>query len=151
MTNGDEPVMFYRVGDPYDFLSNFSEYALHLDGKHWPTVEHYYQAQKFLGTPDEDEVRQAESALQAAIMGRERTRPLRADWDQVRDSIMERVVAEKFRQHPDIAQKLRDTGTRRLVKHTKGDAYWGDGGDGSGQNRLGEILMRLRDRLNAEG
>ena len=36
-----------------------------------------------------------------------------------------------------------------LVEHTGKDAYWGDGGDGSGVNRLGGILMRVREELAA--
>ena len=30
------------------------------------------------------------------------------------------------------------------------DSYWGDGGDGSGQNRLGKLLMKLREDLRKE-
>ena len=38
----------------------------------------------------------------------------------------------------------------KLVEHTTNDAYWGDGGDGSGTNMLGRILMEVRERLRAE-
>jgi predicted NAD-dependent protein-ADP-ribosyltransferase YbiA (DUF1768 family) len=37
-----------------------------------------------------------------------------------------------------------------IVEHTENDGYWGDGDDGSGRNRLGEILTRVRDRLRTE-
>jgi hypothetical protein len=30
------------------------------------------------------------------------------------------------------------------------DSYWGDGGDGSGKNMLGKILMRVRDELRGQ-
>jgi ribA/ribD-fused uncharacterized protein len=46
---------------------------------------------------------------------------------------------------------LLGTGDAKLVEHTERDAYWGDGGDGSGQNRLGQILMQVRDELRAAG
>jgi predicted NAD-dependent protein-ADP-ribosyltransferase YbiA (DUF1768 family) len=36
------------------------------------------------------------------------------------------------------------------VEHTKNDAYWGDGGDGIGKNRLGQILMAVREELRGE-
>ncbi len=39
------------------------------------------------------------------------------------------------------------TGDSKIVEHTENDRYWGDGGDGSGQNRLGQILMRVRAEL----
>ena len=41
------------------------------------------------------------------------------------------------------------TGETLLVEHTANDNYWADGGDGSGKNRLGQLLMRLRDELRA--
>ena len=33
----------------------------------------------------------------------------------------------------------------KLVEHTRNDSYWGDGGDGTGKNMLGQVLMSLRD------
>lgn len=46
------------------------------------------QARKFVGTPDEEEVRQAKSPMVAARIGRSRQRPLRKDWETVKDAIM---------------------------------------------------------------
>ena len=48
---------FYKVWDRYGALSNFSPHPVRLpcaDGtlRVWPTVEHYYQAQKFAGVED---------------------------------------------------------------------------------------------------
>jgi hypothetical protein len=42
---------------------------------------------------------------------------------------------------------LLDTGNAILVEHTDNDNFWGDGGDGRGQNKLGHILMRVRDEI----
>ena len=36
-----------------------------------------------------------------------------------------------------------------LNEHNADDAYWGDGGDGSGKNYFGHLLMRLRDEIRA--
>jgi N-glycosidase YbiA len=49
----------------------------------------------------------------------------------------------------DIREILLATGDARIVNHTENDAYWGDGGDGSGENRLGQILMRVREVLRS--
>jgi hypothetical protein len=35
----------------------------------------------------------------------------------------------------------------KLVEHTSNDSYWADGGDGSGRNMLGRLLLRVRDEL----
>jgi ribA/ribD-fused uncharacterized protein len=83
----------------------------------------------------------------AAQIGRSRKRPLRRDWRSVRDSIMYEVVLAKFTQHDDLREILLGTGDAKFVEHAEKDRYWGDGGDGSGQNRLGQILMRVREEL----
>lgn len=143
-------IQFYSVGDAYGFCSNFAPYPVKIDGKRWPTSEHYFQAQKFTGEPDEAEIRKARSPMIAARMGRSRKRPLRKDWESVKDGIMRTAVLEKFRQHEDIRTELLDTGVAVIVEHTKNDRYWGDGGDGSGKNRLGRILMEVREQLREE-
>ena len=73
----------------------------------------------------------------------------RADWDLVRDDVMRKAVWEKFGQNPALADQLLATDDAKLVEHTATDAYWGDGGDGSGRNMLGKILMEVRARLQA--
>jgi len=59
------------------------------------------------------------------------------------------ALRAKFTQHADLRTLLLATGDAQLVEHTTNDSYWGDGGDGSGKNRLGQLLMRLRDELRA--
>ena len=51
----------------------------------------------------------------------------------------------------DLREPLPATGDAKLVEHTDNDAYWGDGGDGSGKDHLGQILMKVREALWAEG
>jgi len=64
-------IYFFRADEePYGCFANFSAHGFDLDGHRWPTAEHYYQAQKFAGTPDEEEVRLAKSPMIAARMGR---------------------------------------------------------------------------------
>ncbi|WP_406698480.1 NADAR domain-containing protein [Singulisphaera sp. Ch08] len=144
-----DTIDFYSVSEAYGCFSNFSHHPIRLDGKTWPTSEHYFQARKFIGTPDEEEVRQAKSPMIAARMGRSRKRPLRKDWESAKDSIMHEAVLAKFTQHADLRQVLLGTGGSKIVEHTVNDAYWGDGGDGSGKNRLGQILMQVREELRS--
>ena len=86
----------------------------------------------------------------AARMGRDRKKPLRRDWESVKDSIMRKAVRAKFTQHDDIRQILLSTGDARIVEHTENDSYWGDGGDGKGRNMLGRILMEIREELQTQ-
>ena len=60
---------------------------------------------------------------------------------------MHKAVLAKFTQHAGLRQILLATGNAAIVEHTRNDHYWADGGDGSGKNRLGEILMRVREEL----
>ena len=140
-------IRFYRVDAPYGCFSNFSRHPIVLDGLEWPTSEHYFQAQKFAGTPHAEAVRRAKTPRLAAELGRERHRPLRADWEQVKDDAMRTAVRAKFSQHAELREILLGTGDRELIEHTTNDSYWGDGGDGSGGNMLGRILMEVRAEL----
>lgn len=85
----------------------------------------------------------------AARLGRDRSRPLRRDWETVKVSVMREALDAKFRQHADLTTLLLSTGDAVLVEHTENDDYWGDGGDGSGKNMLGRLLMDLRAKLRA--
>ncbi len=142
-------IHFYSTTGEYGSFSNFSRHAVFLKGKRWPTSEHYFQAQKFAGEPDEEEVRNANKPSLAANMGRDRKRPLRRDWEKVKERVMLDALRAKFTQHEELKAVLLGTGDAVLVEHTANDSYWGDGGDGSGKNRLGALLMQLRAELTA--
>jgi N-glycosidase YbiA len=144
------PIYFYSARDAYGCFSNFSSHGIQLGGKWWPTTEHYFQAQKYAGTPQEEAIRLARTPKQAAEMGRDRKRPLRADWEQVKNDVMRTALRQKFRTHTDIRQVLLDTGDAELVENAPGDYYWGSGADGSGKNMLGKILMEVREELRRE-
>ena len=147
----NQTINFYSVSEDYGEFSNFAGFPIELDGKRWPTSEHYFQAQKFKETSHQEEIRKESSPMRAARMGRERKRPLRKDWESVKDAIMRQAVLAKFTQHAELRELLLSTGESRLVEHTTNDAYWGDGGDGSGKNRLGQILMEIRRTLREAG
>lgn len=147
----NKTIHFYSTRDLFGEFSNFSKHRVFLKGKSWPTSEHYFQAQKFAGTEHEEAVRLAQSAKIAAEMGRDRKRPLRPDWEAVKEDVMREVVRAKFTQHKELRELLLSTGEAELIEHTKNDNYWADGGDGTGKNRLGKILMEIRDELAAKG
>jgi N-glycosidase YbiA len=144
-------IKFYKVSEPYGCFSNFAAYPVELDGKVWPTSEHYFQAQKFAGTEFEEEIRRVKSPMIAARMGRDRSKPLRADWERVKDEVMRRAVLAKFTQHEGLREILLSTEGAALVEHTRNDSYWGDGGDGRGRNMLGRILVSVREELRGAG
>lgn len=147
---GRDKIEFYSVNDEYGELSNFALYEIRLRGKTWPTTEHFFQAMKFDDRKHQEEIRKANSPMLAATMGRDRKRKLRRDWERVKIGIMREAVEAKFRQHDELRALLVGTGDAKLVEHTEKDDFWGDGGDGSGKNELGRILMAVREVLREE-
>ena len=143
-------IRFYRLNEPFGEFSNFAPFQIKARGKVWRTAEHFFQAQKFAGTDHEETVRRASSPMVAARLGRSRKQPLRKDWEGVKEDIMREALAAKFRQHAELKNLLLSTGDAVLIEHTANDRYWGDGGDGTGRNRLGHLLMELRTSLRAE-
>jgi N-glycosidase YbiA len=150
MNTNLQAILFYRTGDVYGAFSNFSAHRIFLKETTWRTVEHYFQGQKFAGTEHEEEIRLEASPMIAARMGRDRKRPLRPDWESVKEDIMREALRAKFTQHEDLREMLLGTGDVALVEHTANDRYWADGGDGTGLNRLGLLLMELRAALRSE-
>jgi predicted NAD-dependent protein-ADP-ribosyltransferase YbiA (DUF1768 family) len=64
---------------------------------------------------------------------------------------MEDVLYIKFKQHPSLRTLLLHTGLADIVYADGNDSYWGHGPLGEGANELGKALMRVRDKLRAEG
>lgn len=146
-----EPVYFYSKTTAFYELSNFSPHGFQLDGVFWPTVEHYFQGQKFPSDPAyQEKIRQARTPKEAKSLGRSRKVPLRSDWEQVKDEVMRRGLRAKFTAHPKLKTLLLETGTRQLIENAPSDYYWGCGRNGSGKNRLGVLLMELRTELRVE-
>jgi len=145
------PIYFYSDREPpYGAFSNFAAYGFELDGRYYATSEHYFQSKKFVGTPDEEAVRLAPAPKIAADWGRERTRPLRSDWNDVKDDVMRQALRAKFARHAPLRDLLLSTGDEEIVENASGDFYWGCGKDGTGKNRLGALLMELRADLRRE-
>jgi N-glycosidase YbiA len=142
-----DTINFYRASDDYGEFSNFSRHSIFLDGARWPTSEHYFQAQKFHDAAYRERIRRARSPMDAANLGRDRKQKLRNDWESVKDEVMRKALRAKFTQHEELKILLLGTGDAKLVEHTANDSYWGDGGDGRGRNRLGQLLMQVREEL----
>lgn len=140
-------IRFYETDKAYGCFSNFSRHSVIVDGVTWPTSEHYFQAQKFLDKADVEAILEAPTPFVAAQIGRERNRSFRQDWENVRDEVMLNVLRVKFVQHTELREILVSTQGVQLVEHTKNDRYWGDGGDGTGQNVLGTLLEKVRAEL----
>jgi N-glycosidase YbiA len=143
-------IYFYKVWQPYGCFSNFSPHEIYIQGTYWATVEHYYQAQKFVGSKDAaiiPLIHAAATPEEAAALGRCGTRQLRKDWDLVKRQIMREAVLKKFLTHADIREVLLKTGDELLVENSPTDSFWGCGANKAGQNHLGKTLMSVREEI----
>jgi ribA/ribD-fused uncharacterized protein len=132
----------------YRWLSNFWPCRVEWEGRAYGSSEAAYQAAKF--PPAE---RGAFTTLEpdaAKKLAHAKPLPDAAAWDARKERVMREIVWAKFSQHPDLATKLRATGTRYLEEtNSWGDEIWGVY-HGQGQNLLGKILMETRARLARE-
>lgn len=140
-------IRFYRTNDEYGYFSNFARYPMILESFVWPTVEHYFQAKKFSDFRIQDKIRAMASPMDAANEGRKISNPIVNNWDEIKEEVMLKAVKAKFLQYPSLRRNLLNTGDAIIIEHTSNDSYWADGGDGSGKNRLGHLLMEVRQYL----
>jgi len=59
---------------------------------------------------------------------------------------MEEILYLKFTQNPDLGDKLLATEGLIEEKNSWGDTFWGTC-EGVGQNHLGRLLMKTREKL----
>ena len=111
----------------------------------YATSEHYFQAQKFLPhAPDvAQRVIDANGARGAFETAHRYSARERHDWMIIRDDVMRQALRLKFGDS-EMRRMLLSTEERQLVERSPHDRYWGDGGDSTGENRLGKLLMELR-------
>ena len=125
------------------FLSNFYEVPIEYNGITYRCAEAAFQAQKDLKRSEEFSNLSGKAAKALGYKVN-----LRKDWESVKDSIMRKIIIEKFKQNPDILKQLRATGTEDLIEgNSWGDRYWGVC-NGVGKNKLGNILMDVRAILS---
>lgn len=140
-------IRFYKLNEPYGFLSNCSLHQVFIEGETWRTVEHFYQASKFPNIEVKNIIKSLDSPKKAADEGRNRKNPIRDDWDFIKEKIMFSALKAKFLQHPQLRRELLNTDSSILIEDTANDNYWGNGGDDTGKNKLGLLLMDVRESI----
>jgi ribA/ribD-fused uncharacterized protein len=137
-------IRFFSRSETHREFSNFAPFPIDLDGKRWPTIEHYYQAQKFTHAGLQTKIRRAEKPAIAKSIADKHRDKIRSDWDALRDDVMYRAVRRKFELYPELLDLLLATGDEDIVEVAPSDYYWGIGREGTGQNKLGKIIERIR-------
>jgi len=139
-------IKFYLPRNPYGFFSNFSPHPIIVDDVFFHTAEHYFQWMKFpqCSSKQEEILKESNPKNMKRIAWDGKIKP-RDDWDVIKDDVMRIALKTKFDTYPHLKKALLDTQDEDLVEDSPNDYYWGCGKDGSGKNRLGKLLMALRN------
>ncbi len=144
---GRSPAKIAEFRGEYRFLSNFWPAEVWFEGRRYPSAEHAYQAAKSLDDADRARIAALYTASEAKTAGR--ALKLRPDWDTAKFEVMEACVRDKFTRNAELRAKLLATADAYLEEGNDwGDRVWGVSG-GVGENRLGLILMKVRDEIRA--
>lgn len=136
--------MIDKFNGKYDFLSNFYVAPVTYNGLTFQSNEAAFQAQKTL---NEGQRRKFTRMAPNKAKAKGRNVILRSDWEQIKNKIMYEICYAKFTQNPELKEKLLATGDEELVEgNTWHDTYWGVC-NRRGKNKLGKILMRVREEL----
>lgn len=166
-TKGEKPVLFSQPGEDkgeFRTFSNQAEYPIQISDVRYPTVEHYFQAQKAKEFGDDEiykKMLDTPSGKAVKALGKKVKNFQKEVWDAKRLEIMMHGVKAKFVQHPELQKQLLETGDKQIGEADARDSFWGIGTSENtdksvdptkwkGQNRLGKILMALRDEFKQE-
>eukprot|EP01089_Gocevia_fonbrunei_P017666 TRINITY_DN5797_c0_g1_i1.p1 TRINITY_DN5797_c0_g1~~TRINITY_DN5797_c0_g1_i1.p1 ORF type:complete len:177 (-),score=40.90 TRINITY_DN5797_c0_g1_i1:67-597(-) len=155
---GDDVVFeFHGFNDDiYKCFCNFVSgdgYSFVIDDIEYLSANHYFQSQKFAeSSPDfAERIRKTKDPFEASLLGKRRGHPIAKDWDSKRDEVMYKAVKAKFSQNEEIRKILLST-TKPIFCFNPEDGWWGHGVGcgGQGLNKLGKILMKVREELASE-
>lgn len=173
ITDSQNDILFYDIKQSYGIFSNFYNVNINYKGISYLNSETYFQAEKFKGS--QSTIHDCSYALiienqntpnKAAILARQEppktpyawgkalkliieehpNAKIRADWEDIKDLVMRRIVFIKFKSN---IETLLQTSDKKIVEHTTRDSYWGDG-KGDGLNKLGKILEETRYLLGGK-
>ena len=153
-------IPFRRVNEPGGWLSCMSAHPVHYNGITLRTCEGLFQYRRFDGHPTvQEEILNCPSPMGAKMIARRERALLQRDgiWDYAESDreLMKQCLRLKLEQHPDLQQKLIETGDAVIIEdcttHDREAArIWGAvrvDGNWVGQNILGKLWMELRTEL----
>lgn len=137
------PEEILQFKDEFAFLSNDFPAETEYEGIVYPCAGSAFLASKFESRAER---------VKIAGMGTDRAKmkysaePGSSEWQEMQTEIMEDIVRAKFMKNPALLGKLLQTGSRRIINGGRKDRFWGVNLiTWEGENRLGNILMKLRE------
>ncbi len=136
----------YGFFGDFRFLSNFHLCRIEFEGRKFTSSEAAFMSAKTL-EPSVKNMFMELSPNNAKSLGRSIV--LRPNWDEIKISIMEEILFDKFTRNLELKNLLLQTEEKYLSEHNNwGDAFWGfDVIKNKGENNLGKVLMTIRNRI----
>ncbi|MCC2254113.1 NADAR family protein [Ruminococcus sp. CLA-AA-H200] len=157
-------ICFHNPEEENGYLSNwyFSEFT--VAGVTFSTMEQYMMYEKALLFQDQEtaeKILQTDNVAEIKALGRAVRYFDDKIWIKAREEIVYRGVLEKFRQNPELAEKLEQTDEDIIAECAVKDRIWGIGlsmkdenrlcpDKWRGQNLLGKVLMRVREDIRQQ-
>ena len=149
-------IRFFIREKPHGWLSNFERTPITIMVRWgtvtYPTIEHYYQAQKANCEEVHDWMAFAPHARLAMVVGRQlehnkylKDKFMVEKWESKKLDVMLKGLRYKF-QNPKLKKLLLYTGDAVLHEDNPDDFYWGIA-DGTGKSWLGKLLMKVREEI----
>lgn len=154
MKKKSEVVSFTKVALEYGWLGNMFRSPISEGGEIWLTSEALFQSKRFDDPMIKELIRNEKSPMRAKMKAKKNQDQMiivpRSEEDV---ELMRKVVKMKFDQNPVLKSKLKelegrviveDIGNRKRDRHL----FWGAklvNEEWIGENRMGTILMDLRD------
>merc|ERR1719238_455755 len=140
MSESNSCILLSRTNEEYPFEDEFGRFYL--------TTEHFYQASKYLNTdPDfAEHIRLASTTEQAKKLAKSADHPSSDDWDQIKDRVMEKALQHKVMKHEKLKELLLSIPSEEIIYDSQND-YWGVGENGSGENKLGKLLVGIKEQI----
>ncbi len=152
----EDCAVIHKVNEEWGGLSNMSNaFPLQIGGIPVKSSEALYQALRFPHQPDwQREILDAPHAMQAKMKAKKaghKKNHSRTDWDRIQVELMAWCLRVKLAQHyrDFYLRLLRWTAPHAIVERSSKDRFWGAVRDPDGilrgENRLGQLLVRLRE------
>lgn len=144
-TADDFPDVIDRFKGEYAFLENRFRCQFIWEGITYHTAEAAFLSSRFKEVSERKVI--ASCSIEKAVVKAKAQIPY-PGWEEARLDIMESIIKAKFEQNPTLMKKLTDTGNRILINgNRKQETFWGiDLYSWVGENNLGKIIMRTRDK-----
>lgn len=151
-------ISFTKVNFPYGWLGNMAAFPIKYDNKIWKTSEALFQALRFSDDSIREIIRMEPSPMGAKMKAKSH-KHMYATTPTSNEDVenMKICLKLKFNQYDELREKLirtadhtiiEDIGVRRGIRHEFWGAYKAEQNKWVGNNKMGKLLMELREELS---